>query len=174
MSGSRLPEERFVAAMLDGAAVTAALKSCGITHVLWVPDSELGRWEQALSAEAGLRLVRVCREGEAIAIAGGLCLGGQRPLVIMQCTGLFEAGDSLRNFVHDLGLPLLFLVGVRSWKAAQKGQTGDTCPRFALPILDAWRLSCTWLDEASTAESLADVYRQAQAERRAAVVLLPE
>jgi sulfopyruvate decarboxylase TPP-binding subunit len=160
--------------MLEGAAVAAALKSCGISHVLWVPDSELGRWEPALAGDPALRLVRVCRDGEAIAIAGGLCLGGRRPLVMMQCTGLFESGDSLRNFVHDLGLPLQFLVGVRSWRAAQKGQTNDTCPRFTLPILDAWGLGYTWLEEEATAEDLAALFRQAQTAGRASVVLLPE
>ncbi len=160
--------------MFDGAAVTAALTGCGVTHVLWVPDSELGRWERDLVGDPALRLIRVCREGEAIAIAGGLLLGGKKPVVMLQCTGLFEAGDSLRNFVHDLRLPLFFLIGVRSWRQHQKGATSDTCPQFVLPILDAWRLSYTWLDEHHTPADLAKCYRRAQAEGRAAAVLLPE
>ncbi len=160
--------------MFDGPAVASALKSCGITHVLWVPDSELGQWESALSGDPSLRLIRVCREGEAIAIAGGLCLGGKKPVIMLQCTGLFEAGDALRNFIHDLRLPLFFLIGVRSWRQHQKGQTTDTCPRFTLPILDAWHLSYTWLEEHHTPAELTDRYRQAQAEGRAAAVLLPE
>ena len=160
--------------MFDGPAVAAALKSCGVTHVLWVPDSELGQWESALVSDPALRLIRVCREGEAIAIAGGLCLGGKKPVVMLQCTGLFEAGDALRNFVHDLRLPLFFVIGVRSWRQHQKGQTTDTCPQFTLPILDAWRLSYSWLEEKHTAADLAERYRQSQAEGRAAAVLLPE
>jgi sulfopyruvate decarboxylase TPP-binding subunit len=160
--------------MFEGAAVVDALKSGGATHVVWVPDSELGRWEPALAADPDLRLVRVCREGEAIAVAGGLILGGKRPVVMLQCTGLFEAGDALRNFVHDLGLPLFFLIGVRSWRQFQKGQTTDTCPRFTLPILDGWQLPYTWLKDDATPADLADSYRKTQAERRAAAVLLPE
>ena len=160
--------------MFDGPSVAAALTGCGITHVLWVPDSELGRWESALTGDPGLRLIRVCREGEAIAIAGGLILGGKKPVVMLQCTGLFEAGDALRNFVHDLRLPLFFLIGVRSWRQHQKGPTFDTCPQFVLPILDAWRLSYTWLEEHHTPADFAQRYRQAQAEGRATAVLLPE
>jgi sulfopyruvate decarboxylase subunit alpha len=160
--------------MFDGPAVTTALKECGVTHVLWVPDSELGRWESALSGDPAIRLIRVCREGEAIAIAGGLLIGGKKPVVMLQCTGLFEAGDALRNFVHDLHLPLFFIIGVRSWLQYQKGQTIDTCPQFVLPILDAWRMSYTWLDDRSRPADLAACYRQAQSEGRAAVVLLPE
>ena len=101
--------------MFDGPSVVAALKECGVSHVVWVPDSDLGTWEPALLAEPGLKLVRVCREGEAIAVAAGLHLGGRRPVVVMQCTGFFEAGDAFRNIVHDLKLPLLFIVGVRSY-----------------------------------------------------------
>ena len=71
-------------------------------------------------------------------------------------------------------MPLLFLVGVRNWRALQKGQTADTCPRFTRPILQAWALSFTWLEDSHTPSDLADLYRQAQADRRAAVVLLPE
>jgi len=97
--------------MLDGPSVVAALKEGRGTHVVWVPDSEIGTWEGAILAEPSLTLVRVCREGEAIAVAAGLHLGGKRPLVVMQCTGFFEAGDAFRNVVHDLKLPLLFLVG---------------------------------------------------------------
>ena len=95
----------------DGPAVVSALKRCGVTHVVWVPDSSIGTWEPALLAEPSLTLLRACREGEAIGIAAGLLLGGKRPLVAIQCTGLFEAGDALRNVVHDLRLPLFLFVG---------------------------------------------------------------
>ncbi|HLJ11903.1 MAG TPA: hypothetical protein VKU82_11975, partial [Planctomycetaceae bacterium] len=85
-----------------------------ITHVIWLPDSTLGQWEEALSSAKDLELIRVCREGEAWAIAAGLFLGGAQPLVMIQCTGLFESGDSLRNAVHDYGIPLFAVIGYRS------------------------------------------------------------
>src|SRR5207248_2690108 len=135
---------------------------CGITHVVWLPDTELGRWDQALASDPDLRLIRVCREGEAISIAAGLHLGGQRPIVLLQCTGLFEAGDSLRNVLFDLEVPLFLVVGARSWKAQQRGPTMDTCPRFLEPWVRAWGLSYRWLDETSTADDLASAYREAR------------
>lgn len=160
--------------MKDGSALAAALTACGVTHVVWIPDSELGQWDAALSSAPGLHLIRVCREGEAFAVAAGLLLGGQRPLIVMQCTGLFEAGDALRNFVHDLKLPLFFVVGVRSWHAHQQGRSADTCPVFTEPILQAWRIPYSFLDPAQVAEQLAAAYRKAWEEQRAAAVLLPE
>jgi sulfopyruvate decarboxylase TPP-binding subunit len=160
--------------MLDGPTVAAALQNCGITHVIWIPDSDIGTWEPALRAAPGLTLLRVCREGEAFALAAGLWLGGKKPIVLIQCTGLFEAGDALRNVVHDLKLPLFFLVGVRSYYAHQQHATTDSCPVFTEPVLRAWQIPYALLERRHTAGDLAAAYRQAQAENRAGAVLLAE
>jgi sulfopyruvate decarboxylase subunit alpha len=160
--------------MLDGPSVVAALKECGVTHVVWIPDSELGTWEPALSASRDIHLIRVCREGEAIAVGAGLLLGGRRPVVIIQCTGLFEAGDALRNIVYDLKLPLFLIIGLRSYYASQQGATRDSCPLFAEPILRTWQIPYDLLDHRHTAADLAAAYRKAQAERRAGAIFLAE
>ena len=160
--------------MLDGPSIASALQRCGITHVVWIPDTELGTWDAALSAAAGLSLIRVCREGEAFTVAAGLHLGGKKPIVIIQCTGLFEAGDALRNVLHDMKLPLFFVVGIRSYYLHNQGTTADTCPVFTEPIMKAWQIPYVLLDHRNTAEDLADAYRQAQAEKRAGAVLIAE
>lgn len=160
--------------MLDGPSVVAALKQCGITHVVWIPDTELGAWDAALSSADGLSLIRVCREGEAFALAAGLHLGGRKPIVLVQCTGLFEAGDALRNVLHDMKLPIFLVVGVRSYYLHQQGATGDTCPVFAEPIMRAWQIPYVVFDNRNTAVDLANAIRQAQAENRAGAVLLAE
>ncbi len=160
--------------MLDGPAVTAALLDCGVSHVVWIPDSTIGTWEAALLAAPGLDLVRVCREGEAMAVAAGLLLGGKKPVVLIQCTGLFEAGDALRNVVHDLRLPLFVVVGVRSYYAHQQGTSADTCPVFTEPILRAWQIPYIVLDRRHSAQDLTAEYRRAQTEKRAGAVLIAE
>src|ERR1700722_13800926 len=131
--------------MIDGPSIVAAFTGCGITHVVWVPDSELGMWDAALSGEPALTLIRVCREGEAFAMAAGLHIGGKKPIGLLQCTGMFEAGDALRNVLFDLKLPFFFVVGVRSYYAHQQGKTADTCPVYTEPILKAWGLPYTVL-----------------------------
>ena len=114
--------------MLDPAAAVRHIAAAGFTHVVWIPDSFVGPWESALASSSQLKLIRPCREGEAIGIAAGLMLGLARPVVIIQCTGLFEAGDSLRNVVHDLNLPLKLIVGVRSYGGIPGGQDDRQLP----------------------------------------------
>lgn len=117
-----------------GPAVATALEAAGFTHVVWVPDSHIGAWEDALLASP-LTLVRACREGEAVGVAAGLILGGASPVVAIQCTGFFEAGDAVRNAVYDLELPLKLIVGVRSWKAVSEGRSADSAARLAEPVI---------------------------------------
>src|SRR5688572_2400148 len=100
--------------MFSGSEIVALFEGLGITHVVWVPDSAMGTWEAALEASRQIRLIRVCREGEAWPLAAGLLLGGRTPLVVMQTTGLFESGDALRNALFDLKLPVFALIGVRN------------------------------------------------------------
>ena len=137
--------------MLDPATAVRHLEAAGFTHVVWIPDSALGPWETTLVSSTQLQLIRPCREGEAIGVAAGLMLGGARPLVVIQCTGLFEAGDALRNVVHDLKLPLKLIVGVRSYRAFLDGKTADNCPAFTEPVLRAWQVPYTVLADADAA-----------------------
>jgi sulfopyruvate decarboxylase TPP-binding subunit len=160
--------------MIDGSSLVGALKQCGITHVIWIPDSELGTWDAALTAAEEIALIRVCREGEAFALAAGLHLGGKRPIVLIQCTGLFEAGDALRNVLYDMKLPLFFVVGVRSYYLHQQAVTADTCPVFTEPIMKAWQIPYVVFDRTNTAADLVVAIQQAHAEKRAGAVLIAE
>ncbi len=158
---------------LDGSAFVRLLAAQRFTHVVWIPDSSLGPWEPALASASEIKLIRPCREGEAIGLAAGLMLGGARPIVAIQCTGLFEAGDALRNVVHDLRLPLKLLVGVRSFNAHRAGQSMDSCPRYVEPFLHAWQVPFSWLagvDEPAMAIGLSELAGTESAQ----VLLLPE
>ena len=87
---------------------------------------------------------------------------------------LIEAGDAFRNLVHDLKLPLFFVIGVRSYVAHQKGTSTDTCPVFLEPLIRTWKIPYTLLESQHTAADLAAAYRQARDAGQAAAVLLAE
>ena len=160
--------------MIEPSAVVAKLEAAGFTHLVWIPDSSLGQWNAAL-AKSKLTLIRVTREGEAVGLAAGLMLGGARPLVAIQCTGFFEAGDALRNVAHDLKLPLKLIVGVRGWAAHAAGKTADNCPHFAERLVRAWDLPHTLFDPAeATPDQLAVALRGLVANPGPAAILWGE
>jgi sulfopyruvate decarboxylase subunit alpha len=158
--------------MITGSAIADLLRTMGISHVVTVPDGTIGRWENDIE-RAGVRLVRVCREGEAWAVAGGLYIGGAAPLVMIQCTGLFESGDALRNTLHEWKLPLYAIIGYRSY-LNQENLPGDTSLVFTEPILAAWKLDVRFIKEASALAGMADHYRECQAAGKPGVALIAE
>ena len=159
--------------MFSGQVFASLLVELGVTHVVTVPDSTIGQWDEALSHTAELRVVRVCREGEAWGIAGGLFLGGATPLVLIQCTGLFESGDALRNVVHDWRLPIFSVIGYRSY-LSQEALPGDTCLVFTEPILDAWRIPYTLITEPSQLEQIRVHYERCRSLSQPGAALIAE
>jgi sulfopyruvate decarboxylase TPP-binding subunit len=156
--------------MITGAGVADVLRSMAISHVVTVPDGTIGRWEDDIE-RAGIRLVRVCREGEAWPIAAGLMLGGKTPLVAIQTTGLFESGDALRNAVFDFDLPLFAIVGARSWLVEN---STDSAKRFAEPVLEAWGLDYQLIESAEHKPRLAEHYRRCRDANKPGAVLVAE
>lgn len=159
--------------MISGPEIVECLEAVGVTHVVWVPDSTFGLWDADLRNAKTIRLVGVCREGEAWTIAAGLHLGGARPLVVIQCTGLFESGDALRNALHDYQLPLMAMIGYRSY-LSQDALPGDTAAVFTEPILKAWNLDYLFVDEASKKSQIAQHYIDCRAHGKPGIVLLAE
>ncbi len=157
--------------IFTGDQIAAELTALGITDVIWIPDTDMGRWESALESEKGLSLLRVCREGEAWPLAAGLMLGGRRPLVMMQTTGLYESGDALRNVVYDLNMPVAALIGARNWLTPH---STDTARRFAEPILDAWQLDWRLIACPDDRPLLRSHLTQCRNEHRAGFILLAE
>jgi sulfopyruvate decarboxylase subunit alpha len=158
--------------MITGSAVAEQLRAMAISHVVTVPDGTIGRWEADI-ARAGIRLVRVCREGEAWSVAGGLYIGGARPLVMIQCTGLFESGDALRNTLHEWKLPLYAIIGYRSY-LNQENLPGDTSLVFTEPILAAWKLDVRFVKQAPELAGMTEHYRACQSASRPGVALIAE
>ncbi len=159
--------------MFSGEQIADCLEQIGITHVVTVPDSTIGQWQEAIEARGTTRLVRVCREGEAWEVAAGLELGGATPLVMIQCTGLFESGDALRNVVHDWKIPVFSIIGYRSY-LNQDSLPGDTCLVFTEPVLDAWQIDYRLLTKPSELDMIADHYTACRTDSRAGAILVAE
>lgn len=157
--------------MLPGTEVADLLTDLGYTHVVWLPDSGLGTWEAVFDAAQAFRLLRVCRESEAWGLAAGLHLGGARPIVVMQTTGMFDSGDSLRNFLFDLRLPLFAIIGHRSYLIPN---STDTAKHFAEPVLKAWGLDYVLLAGEDETPRLRDHILKCRAAGKPGVALLAE
>ena len=74
--------------VLSPETVHQKFKEHGVTHVIWLPDSETNFLFTLLNGDPDLHMVGVGREGNAAAVAAGLYTGGAKPVVLIQNTGL--------------------------------------------------------------------------------------
>ena len=156
--------------ILHPSSVVAELKKNNISHVVWLPDSETNFMFQLLTNEPTLDLVPVCREGETMAIAAGLWVGGNRPIVLIQNTGIFEAGDSIRGLGLDVNQPLVMLVGYRGW--SRHGLTKDSAARFIEHILHAWGITYYLIEPDEDADRISLAIEEADRTSKPVAVLV--
>ena len=155
---------------LSADKVVEELKKCGITHIVYLPDRETKFIHDAVKDYPDFTIIPVCREGEAIAIAAGLILGGKEPLVMHQNTGFFETGDSVRSLALDIQLPLLLLIGYRGWQ--RRSPITDSAAVFIEPILDAWGIQHYLLETNADAWKISAGYVEAHETLKPVALLL--
>ena len=156
---------------LTARVMVDTLKRCGVTHLVWLPDTESGFLYQTLNDDPDITLVPVTREGETFAIALGLIIGGKKPVVCIQNTGLFESGDSVRGLWLDQKLPLMALIGYRGYEGG--GPSNDSAATYLEPILKAWGIPYQIVEnDADVETTVPEVYKQATSGRQPSAVLI--
>jgi sulfopyruvate decarboxylase TPP-binding subunit len=156
--------------VLHPAAILAELKKNKITHVVWLPDSETNFMYHQLTADPDVDLIPVCREGETMAVAAGLWLGGAKPAVLIQNTGVFESGDSIRGLGVDVNQPLVMLVGYRGWD--RHGATRDSAAKFIEHILYAWGINYYLVETDEDATRISEAMDEAERSQKPVAVLV--
>lgn len=155
---------------LTAEGVLAALDRNGVTDVVWLPDTESGFMYHAMARRETPRLTPVCREGEAPAVAYGLMVAGRKPVVIIQSTGFFESGDSIRGLGLAMNMPLVMLLGYRGWMGGAPMK--DTAAIYLEPMLEAWGIPYFLVESDRDLGNVDAAWRVAEERRGMAAVLI--
>lgn len=163
------------------------LKAEGVTDVVGVPDNSSAALFALLGGDAAPRLRTVTREGEAFALAAGLWMGGARPIVLVQNTGLLESGDSVRGTVVRMGIPVVCIVTYRGYGKMMKVLGGpprsvepamlrrtdvDSVALMTEPTLAAWGLPFEHLTGPADLPRLRAAFRRCEQEHSPVALLL--
>ena len=106
------------------AGVCAGIHAAGSRHVVYVPDNPLSHVLRELDDRfRDVRTTLATREEEAFGIAAGLYLGGARPTVMLQSSGLGNSLNALTSLLLPYQIPVLIVISMRGdageWNAAQ-------------------------------------------------------
>jgi sulfopyruvate decarboxylase subunit alpha len=154
--------------------VCAGVRAAGSRHVVYVPDNPLSHVLRVLGAEfPEVRTILATREEEAFGIAAGLYLGGARPTVMLQSSGLGNSLNALTSLLVPYRIPMLIVISMRGddgeWNAAQVPMG-----RAVRPIFDAIGIPhATAGSPETTAETVERVAQDAFSTRLPGACLLP-
>lgn len=106
------------------AGVCAGLHAVGSRHAVYVPDNPLSHVLNVLGRDyPDVRTTLATREEEAFGIAAGLYLGGARPTVLLQSSGLGNSLNAVTSLLLPYQIPVLIVISLRGdageWNAAQ-------------------------------------------------------
>ena len=156
--------------VLSPETMLAQIKKHGVTHVVYLPDSETNWLYLLMKADPAIRLVGVNREGHASSIAAGLWLGGAKPLILIQNTGMLESGDSIRGWLMSINVPIVLMVGYRGW--TRHGVTTDTVATYTERFLMAFGLNYYLVENDADASRIAVAFEEAERTKRPVVVVV--
>ena len=156
----------------SAASTLGRLKALGFTHALSIPDSESRQLHAAIENDSEVELIVPTREGESIAIAAGLWTGGAKPIVIIQNTGLMEAGDALRGCGLGPSIPLRLMVGWRGFVGAEARRVPiDSAYTYTEPVLTAWGVPYEIIEGDADLEAIDRMDEMAASSSKPAAVL---
>jgi sulfopyruvate decarboxylase subunit alpha len=94
-------------------AVYHGLKLAGIDFITSVPCVNLQHLLGLIDADTGIIHIPVTREEEGVGICAGAWMGGRRPALLMQNSGLGNSINALASLNFLYGIPLLMIVSHR-------------------------------------------------------------
>ncbi len=158
------------AAELSPETVLEELKKNGVTHVVWLPDSETNWLYLLMQAEPTLDLITVSREGQAFSTAAGLAVGGAKPVILIQNTGLQESGDSMRGWTMGMHIPVVLMVGYRGY--TRHGDNTDTAATYTEPFLNAYNIKYCLIENNDDAGRITRAFEEAEKAQGPVAVLV--
>jgi sulfopyruvate decarboxylase alpha subunit len=137
--------------------VCDGLEAIGCRHVVYVPDNPLSHILRALELKGpGFLTISATREEEAIGVAAGLYLGGARPTVMMQSSGLGNALNAIGSLLVAYQIPALLIMSMRGdpgeWNWAQV-----PFGRAVRPILDSLGIQYTVVEQSEGAKQAVEL-----------------
>jgi sulfopyruvate decarboxylase TPP-binding subunit len=159
-------------AALSPETVLAQMKKNGVTHVVWLPDSETNWLFLLMKDDPSLTLVGVNREGLAFSAASGIYAGGKTPLILIQNTGLMESGDSMRGWAMQMEVPVVLMVGYRGY--TRHGVNKDTAATYTERFLNAFNIQYYLVEQDSDAERISIAFAEAKKTKRPVAVLVAD
>lgn len=139
---------------LWASGVSDGLWAGGCRDIVYVPDNPLSHILAAIGRDhPEVRATLATREEEAVGIAAGLYLGGAKPALLMQSSGVGNTLNALGSLLVAYQIPVVMVVSMRGdageWNWAQVPMG-----RAVAPVLDALGIQHLAVERAGEARDI--------------------
>jgi phosphonopyruvate decarboxylase len=124
----------------QAAAFVESLKANGFDFFAGVPCSLLKGLVSILDGDRALRYVSATREDSAIGMAAGAYLGGKKPMVLLQNSGLGVSVNALASLSSMYELPCLLVISWRGQPGLADAPEHLMMGEIMLPMLDLMKI----------------------------------
>ena len=126
--------------------VCDGVHAAAIRDVVYVPDNPLSHvLNDFARRRPDVRTVLAMREEEAFGIAAGVYLGGGKPAVLLQSSGLGNSLNALTSLVVPYRIPILIVISMRG-EAGEWNPAQTPMGRAVRPILDVLAIPHTTIE----------------------------
>lgn len=165
-----IPDEQ----QLHGASIIAAIKASGIEFVVSVPDITTSEGLlRPIARDPDLRLIRICKEDEGVAICTGLAFCDRRSLLLIQNTGLMDSINAVRAVAVEYEQPVCMMVGLQGKEPDRKPrESAKYGVRIVEPILEIMGIDQHLIETDSDVARIRPAIDAAYARSRPVVLLI--
>lgn len=162
-----------------GKLICEELKNNNVEYIAWLPDSESHFIHDSMLNDSALKVIKVCAEGEAIAICAGLHLGGTRGVVLIENQGLYDSGNALK-WIVDSQFPLVLMIGYLGYRNLEDSPRGKIWNNvwwsgirdLTEPSLQTYDISYDLLDSDNDVAKISEAFAEAERTSRPVALLL--
>ncbi|HEY7840548.1 MAG TPA: phosphonopyruvate decarboxylase [Gammaproteobacteria bacterium] len=126
--------------MLEAGAFIDAARAAGFSHYAGVPCSYLTPFINYVINDDGLTYVSAVNEGDAVAIAAGVAIGGGAGVAMMQNSGLGNAVSPLTSLAWVFRIPLLLITTQRGAPGIPDEPQHELMGRITEAMLDVMQV----------------------------------
>src|ERR1051326_6740140 len=141
--------------------------------ILSVPDTHQKTVLAALDKEEAIKTITCATEDEACTIAGGLYMGGEPVVLMIQHAGLYASVNTLRGVSMDGKIPVFYMIGLLSReKDKDPKDSRHSMVRYAEPLLDTFSVPHARLEGPDDVHVIPEYYRLSRQRKGPTAVLV--
>ena len=147
------------------------IKDVGINLLLILPDNMIQGLIKVINEKNEIRKITITREEEGMGIAAGAYLGGIKPAILMQNSGLGNSINAIKSLLQMYKIPILLIMSHRGGEG-EKIMAQNQMGQVTFNLLECINLKYFIVNSVKTIENFKNAMLFMQDNSKSAAIVL--